>query len=222
MHRFRSVLSCKTSTGSGILIAILSSIALIGCAVRQLPQTRPRVALPGFSFVPPAGDDWEAIPRLKTTRADFASRDGSNLIWARAASFEVPTPTAADPDEILDTAEAVAVLEQFRGLGDGAEVVWTSSRPEEIAGAECLRNQSLFKDKATYSLSNSVLCSHPESPAHIVLLDYSEKWREPSWQRNDAMQRNTFLNSLQFGPVAETIDHMSWRKSANSSLASQY
>lgn len=201
---------------------MLFSAILIGCAVQHPIQARPRVALRGFSFVPPAGERWEAIPRFKTSGAEFASRDGDNLIWVKAASFEVTTDAGDNSGKILDAAYSATLLDRVRGLGQDAQVIWSGSQAEEIAGAQCLRDQALLKNKFTYALSTSLLCSHPESPDYIVVLDYSQKWREPSSQIDDALQREAFLNSLQFGPLPELSDMVVSRGRDGRSLARRY
>jgi hypothetical protein len=145
-----------------------------------------------------------------------------NVFWLRATSFEVATDAGDNVGKILDAAYSATLSQHVRGLGSDAQVVWSTSQAEDVAGAQCLRNQPLLRNKVTYDLSTSLLCSHPESPDYVALLDYSQKWRDPSVQRDDAPQREAFLDSLQFGPLSELPDMVVSRRRDDHSLASQY
>ncbi len=182
--------------------AMLFAAILMGCAVRQSAPPTQRVMLRGFSFVP-AGT-WEPIPRFKTQKAEFASRDADNLVWATADSFEVPIDAGSRSDKALDSAYSATVLGQVYGLGGHTQVIWSKSHYEEVAGARCRRSQTLLKAKATNVLLTSLLCVHPASPGYVVALDHTQKWPEQSWLRENPAEREAFLNSLQMGPLPES------------------
>ena len=170
------------------------------------PAGHDRVALTGFSLTPPPGDDWfiadQASPADQPTpKAAYGAHFGDNATaLAFVYAFALPA-NVKDPEDILKQ----LVTRAHRG-GPRTHLTSSTSELATVNGARCVRAIAKADDTGVPGHTDEVfqltkwnlICVHPEYPAFLVDMDYSE--RMPPGRTSPVPQsvRDGFLQSLMF------------------------
>ncbi len=189
-----------------VAAAIVRGAMLVSAATTpQADQVaKGRLEFPGFSVTPPPGPGWE----LRTTRAAHAA--GFDVLFVRrlgpaefAEAHAVGYHTATGqtrPAEILKATFERAIKPESQSL--------KTSR-DRLAGAECIRWEAtrelrpLGSDaepaserKDLVSRFHGYLCSHPDAPAYVVQIAYSETAPKDSGAQLVPEEGDSFIKSF--------------------------
>jgi hypothetical protein len=173
------------------------------------PAGHDRVAFAGFSVTPPPGDGWfiadQASPAGQPApKAAYGAHfgDGGTAL-AFVYAFTLPG-NVKDPEDILKQIVATA----HRG-GRRTHVTSSTSELATVNGARCVRAIGLADDTGVPGHADEVfkltkwnlICLHPQDPAFLVNMDYSERIAPGSISPIQQSVRDGFLQSLMFEPL---------------------
>jgi hypothetical protein len=156
-----------------------------------------REQFPGFSLVPPGGDEWVRVPRNEMAvlwRRDTGD-DAKTFVMAVLAG---PTPAA-----VRDQAQLLEFLREVRAAPPPSadlELVESKLDPSNAPAATCVRHASRIRSKSagTTMEVEGLTCLHPDYPGRMIDVQYSQ--RSPAGGIDDelAAEGKAFLESIRF------------------------
>ena len=225
-----------------ILLLLIGVVAVSSAAGGQsfTPLTDPafltpiltpmqRYELQGFSFLPPAGDDWfiispshpshpvelfptaaQALLIIKKLRESPPTRpEEDQTIYALVVTTTRFGELSFKPTEYLQN-KAQELEEQYKAdtrSGRFRPVEFKASIDNSL-GANCLRYEKVLKDHrvrrfpgAVFIISNrAFLCPHPDFARFIVNLEYSQRYLQGEEPLPVEKEIEPFFKSLMFTP----------------------
>ena len=176
---------------------LAAALAFLLPLVAQAAGEEAREAFPGFSLIPPAGEQWT-----------LASRADNSILWVRETghperSFAFAVVAGQAPTSVRTQAELVAFL---RRLGDAPppspnlELVTSTAEPVDGASDACARHDAVVRDKAAGTLLTvaGVTCLHPDYPGRMFDVQYSQRAGEETHEEALNLEGEALLKSFRF------------------------
>lgn len=175
-----------------IIPAVLAMVFAVSAAAEP-----PREEFPGFSVVPPAGEDWR-----------LATSNEMTLLWMRDTghperTFGMAVLAGPSPASIRDRSQLLAFLREVRaGPPPNAELELLRSdlEPAEAPGPACVRHESRIRDRGAQKLTqvSGITCLHPDYPGRMFDVQYSQRAPEDAIDPALDVEGRAFLDSFRF------------------------
>ncbi len=162
------------------------ALAIAGCAMidtDRVPVNRPpvRIALQGYSLVPPDGPGW--VRTLKASQRIVFEKPGSNPDDLRWVSAGYVKGESAPPSSSEEWAAAYR-----RTMEANTNVLRGNVAPYPMEGAECIkaywlranpvRPMKTSDSRRVLEENSSLLCAHPANTKITLVVSYMH-WRYP-------------------------------------------
>lgn len=156
-----------------------------------------REAFPGFSLIPPVGEEWA-----------LASRADNSVLWLRDTgdpdrSVACAVVAGQAPGSVRTQADLVAFLERLGAApppSANLELVSSTAEPADGASEACARHDAVVRDKAAGTVLTvaGVTCLHPDYPGRMFDVQYSQRGREGTHEEALNLEGEAFLRSFRF------------------------
>lgn len=196
---------------------MLATLALSGGARAEFaPVTEPNVRIesPGFSILPPPGENWRM---RKEGGIVWFARQGTAGSSTHTVTAVVMRHTGFDPASVgfaeyatnLDVFAAYAkkATESMNPASGRTRIVELSVIPDAKFGY-CVREHSTFEDHGARKISQVLLqedwgyvCLHPDSNRDIIQAVFSERGLAGERDPSLTSIREQFFQSLRFRPL---------------------
>lgn len=209
-----------------LILVCLAAIVAVSCTVgptlTPIIDPMQRLQFRGFSILPPRGDNWfmDASP---------VNPGDPNWTWdvVFVKYLKVPATRPAELKSVVASVRtrslgdvkfesrtellqqlARELLEVFQRVPQ-SRLLKSKASLEKCLGWDCVRYEAIQEDYSSRLFPGSVfilnvlgfLYLHPDSTAHIVALEYSQRYLKGEMPARLEAEVEPFLKSLAFGPL---------------------
>lgn len=211
------------------IFTFVACAILFGCAATQLlyeamtggqeqgwtPVTAPtqRLEFPGFSILPPRGDNWFIAPSMSlapnvTYVAAFAkqTRERTYTIRAAVLTVDMKDERFGSPTEFLRVVERA--IEEEMKTSPRHRLLASRVSLESSLGSNCVVYDQTVEDSGVPQFPGSIFiltmhgfrCAHPHWPRYVIDVGYSQRVPRGDQTLSVEAEVEPFLKSLMFTP----------------------